>query len=49
MICLLTLRQNGPYDSYQLGHDARGEPFPVKVTVRSQKYADLITRLAKEG
>jgi hypothetical protein len=29
---------------YELRHDVRTEPFPVKMTIRSEKYRQLIQR-----
>ncbi|OCK95872.1 cytochrome P450 [Cenococcum geophilum 1.58] len=34
----------GPYDSRRLRHDTMDEPFPVKVSVRSKAYEELIVR-----
>ncbi|KAL4894872.1 cytochrome P450 [Aspergillus ambiguus] len=35
-------KANGPFDSKRLNHHTTGEPFPVKVTPRSQQHVALI-------
>ncbi|KAJ0165364.1 Cytochrome P450 2D3 [Colletotrichum tanaceti] len=40
-------RANGPYNSFVLNLEATGEPFPVKVTMRSPLYEALIMREAE--
>ncbi|KAK1600071.1 cytochrome P450 [Colletotrichum navitas] len=40
-------KPNGPYNSHILNLDAAGEPFPVKVTMRSPAYKALILREAE--
>ena len=40
--------QAGPYDSKILNHHMTDEPFPVTVTVRSEKHAKLITDEAEK-
>ncbi|KAK6005963.1 hypothetical protein QM012_006373 [Aureobasidium pullulans] len=38
----------GPFDMYELRHDVRSEPFPVKMTVRSKLHEDLIRNEKKQ-
>lgn len=40
------IEQNGDYDPYVLNFEAVDEPFPVKATIRSKEYRDLIIREA---
>ncbi|KAJ5780066.1 cytochrome P450 [Penicillium paradoxum] len=41
---------DGPFDSHRLNHHRTDEPFPVKVTVRSEEHAKLIIEEAtREG
>jgi hypothetical protein len=34
--------QDGEYNNQKLNHMAKGEPFPVKITVRSEQHERLI-------
>lgn len=42
-------KQNGDYDPYVLNLEAVDEPFPVKATIRSRTYRDLIIREAENA
>lgn len=39
--------QREPFDDKDIQHFTQGEPFPVKVKVRGDKWADLITQTAR--
>lgn len=40
--------QYGPYDSLVLNPDTTDEPFPVRPTIRSKEYEQLIIREAEQ-
>lgn len=39
---LANVEQAGPYNSKILNHHRTGEPFPVKITPRSEQHVNLI-------
>jgi hypothetical protein len=47
---LTDVLQDGPYDSRVLNHHKiREEPFPVKISLRSEAYGQLIAREAEKA
>lgn len=45
---LLNAVQAGPMESVRLGHNTPGEPFPIRVTVRSKAHEELILKEAEK-